>query len=124
MENFKKFLYRNQRANNAKIFVLTNCITASSDVFNKVSNSFIIEIVVNGKNGAMRSSLIFTGLNARCLMALSIFNNRCCMSFSTTFDVACIRNICCTLSVRISRIKKNYVPKVITCKLNASNTQK
>jgi len=32
-EKFKKFLYRNQRVNNAKIFVFTNCIT-SSDVFN------------------------------------------------------------------------------------------
>jgi len=32
-------------------------------------------IVVNGKNGAIRSSLILTEFNARYLMVVSIFNN-------------------------------------------------
>lgn len=76
MENFEKFLYRNQCANHAKIFLLTNCFTALADIFSNASNSFTAPIVVNGKNGTMRLSLILTGLNAWCLMAASIFNNQ------------------------------------------------
>lgn len=80
------------------MYILTNCVTVSFEVFNTDSNSLILFIVANGNNCVMKLSLLSNGFNTRLLITFSNLISCYFMSFIEKLDAACIRNSCCRLS--------------------------